>query len=230
MRKAAFIAMFFIFSIYSIMALTTYASYADFSSGVLDSSKWEVRQDVEGQPLMDEYGVMEENGNYVFHTQQNEIGDRRTYLFPKHIFTTGDVLEYDFNVISKEGNYGQMVLLTGDQYIRVGIMGYSSGVQGYDELGWSHVKIEFQKNNFHLTRTSPSGLVLVDDLYLSNADGDYELYIGSFSGHNGRTHIDYDNFNLKMCKFVPPRNKTICLERINPNEPIIRITPIPINP
>jgi hypothetical protein len=193
MRIIALIFMTILF----IGAVSAYACYTydDFSSGSLDTGKWEIRQDVEGEPLMEEYGVLNESG-FVFHTQQNTIGDRRVYLFPKRTFTTGDILEYDFNVISKEGNYGQMVLLTGDQYIRMGIMGYSSGVQGYDELGLSHTKIEFQKNNLHLIRTAPSGLVLIDDLTLTNENGSYELYIGSFSGHNGRTHIDYDNFVL----------------------------------
>ena len=38
------------------------------------------------------------------------------------------VLEYDFNVISRVGTYMQFDLLTGDQYIRLGIMGYLNGV------------------------------------------------------------------------------------------------------
>ncbi len=221
MRKAVLFTLILVLSTFFVSAIWI---YDDFSSGVLDSLKWEIRQDVEGQLLMDESWVDVTLQN--FHTQQNEIGDRRTYLFSKHTFTTGDVLEYDFNVISKEGHYGQMILLTGDQYIRIGIMGYSSGVQGYDELGVSHVKVEFQNNNLHLTRTSPSGLVLIDNLHLNNANGNYELYIGSFSGHNGRTHIDYDNFVLKKCRFVPQRNTYICLEKIDPNEPVIRVTPI----
>src|SRR3989338_8075540 len=73
--------------------------YDNFSSGSLDLNKWELRQDTEGQPLMNEGFVT----SGVFHTQQNTIGDRRTYLFPTRTFTTGDSLDYDFNVISKEG-------------------------------------------------------------------------------------------------------------------------------
>ena len=40
-----------------------------------------------------------------------------------------NILEYDTNLISREGNYGQMALLTGDQYIRIGIFGYNNGIQ-----------------------------------------------------------------------------------------------------
>ena len=171
--------------------------YDDFSSGVLNTSKWEVRQDVEGQPFTDEYWV--DSGLQNFHTQQNTIGDKRVYLVPKRNFTTGNILEYDFNVISKEGNYMQMDLLTGNQYIRVGIMGYIGGVQGYDELGISHIKIEFQENNLHLERTSPSNVNLIDNLALTNTNGNYELYIGSV--FTNPSHIDYDNF--KLCTEVP---------------------------
>lgn len=195
MKSKAILIFLSIFLISSVSAVQVCQVYDNFSSGTLDTSKWEIRQDVEGQPFIEEYWVDTNLGN--FHTQENTIGDKRVYLVPKHSFTTGDVLEYDFNVVSKEGNYMQMDLLTGNQYIRVGIMGYISGVQGYDELGVSHIKIEFQENNFHLERTSPSNVTLIDNLALTGANGTYELYIGSVSGHNGRTHIDYDNF--KFC-------------------------------
>ena len=169
-------------------------TYDDFESGILNTSKWEIKQDVEGQPLMDEYGVLEENGEFVFHTQQNIAEDRRIYLFPKRQFTTGDVLKYDVGIISKEDNYGNMVLLTGDQYIRIGIMGYSGGVQGFDELGTAHIELEFEENNLIVRRHSPSGTDLLDNLALSNSNGTYEFYVGSFSGHNGIVHMDYNNF------------------------------------
>jgi hypothetical protein len=113
---------------------------------------------------------------------------------PIHNFTTSDIFEYDFNVISKQDNYMQMDLLTGDQYIRIGIMGFSNGVQGYDELGISHIKIEFQENNLHLERTSPSNVTLIDNLPLTNANGTYKLYIGSV--FTNPSQIDYDNFVL----------------------------------
>ena len=117
----------------SIASSTLFANLAkadlfdDFSSGSLNPNLWQVRADVEGQPLMDEYGVSYENGNYAFHTQQNTIADRRVYLVPNYQFKTGDVLNYDYDVISREGHYSSMILLTGDQYIRIGISGYNNG-------------------------------------------------------------------------------------------------------
>jgi DNA-binding transcriptional MerR regulator len=168
-------------------------TYDDFSSGVLDTSKWEIRQDVEGQALMEEYDVREEGGSYVFHTQQNTIADRRVYLFPKRQFTTGDVIEYDVNLVSRAGNHAQMVLLTGDQYIRIGMRGPAAD---FDELGVAHMKLSFFENILEIKRETPNGAILLDNLTLTNSNGNYELYIGSFSGHNGQVHIDYDNFTI----------------------------------
>ncbi|MEK6945450.1 MAG: hypothetical protein AABW63_01520 [Nanoarchaeota archaeon] len=172
-----------------VSAVQVCQTYDVFSSGSLDSGKWEVRQDVEGQPLTDEYGIDPVLEN--FHIQQNELSDKRTYLFPTRTFTTGDVLEYDFDAVSKEGVPGQMTLLTGDQYIRIGIMG-----DVVNELGDYHIKIEFQENNLHLERITPSNTTLIDNLALSNANGTYELYIGAYSGSNGGVHIDLDNFYI----------------------------------
>lgn len=194
MKNKILLLILAVFIINSVSAVQICGVYDNFSSGTLDEDKWEIRQDVEGQPFMDEYWVDSALEN--FHTQENIIGDKRVYLFPKHNFTTGDILEYDANLISKENNYMQMVLLTRDQYIRVGIFGYINGVQGYDELGASHIKIEFQENNFHLERKSPSNVTLIDNLLLINVNGTYELYVGSVSGNNGKVHIDYDNFKL----------------------------------
>lgn len=204
MNKISILLMF-VFCLSSISAIQVCNVYDDFSSGVLDNSKWVIRQDVEGQPFTDIYNVDSELKN--FHMQQITTGDKRTYLVPKHSFTTGDVLEYDFNVISKTGNYMQFDLLTGDQYIRLGIMGYLGGVQGYDELGVSHVKIEFQENNLHLERTTPSGIVLVDNLALTKTNGNYELYLGTV--FTNLAHIDFDNF--KICSEQP---EPTCEDRV----------------
>ncbi len=183
-----------------IFLLTGFASaaqicetYDGFESGSLDTIKWEVRQDIEGQSLMDEYGVIDEEGNFAFHTKQNSAGDRRVYLFPKKQFTTGDSIEYDANLISREGTYAQMVLLTGDQSIRIGMRGTDAG---FDEIGMAHMKLIFQENNLAIERKTPLGNLLIDNLALTNTNGTYELYIGSFSGSNGIVHIDYDNFVL----------------------------------
>lgn len=181
--------------------------YDDFSSGTLNSSLWSVVQDTEGQPLTDEYGVSNENGNFAFHTQQNSAGDRRTYLLPNTTFTTGDIFSWDMNTLSHQGNYGGMVLLGGDQNIRIGINGYNGGVQGFDEIGTANISFTFNPNSLDIIRQSPSGNILYDSLPLNQANGNYSLRIGSFTGHNGSSHMDFDNFRTG----VVPEPSTLAL-------------------
>jgi len=165
--------------------------YDDFIRDIFDFNKWEIRQDVEGQPHIDEYWLDAGQDNY--HMQQNTLADRRTYLFPKRTFTTGDIITYETDLISREGTYAQMTLLTGSQYYRLGLRGPAAG---FDELGVSKVRIEFEQNNLAIRRVTPSGGVLIDNLPLTVADGIYELYIGGFSGHDGKFHMDFDKFRI----------------------------------
>ena len=165
-----------------------------------------IRQDVEGQPFMDEYRVKEENGELVYHMQQNTIGDRRVYLVPKHKLEIGESFKYEVRIISKEGHYGSPVLLVGEEYSRIHLSaaGFNNGIQNYDELGTSHITISFSGNNFTVVRESPSGGFFDSSVPVQNPNGNYELYIGAFSGHNGKVHMDFDNFELCSEEIIPP--------------------------
>ena len=167
--------------------------YDDFSSKSFDLNKWNLRVDTEGQPLMEEYGIEEEH----FHTAQKTPADRRVYIVPKHTFKAGESFEYDVNVISREGNYGNIVILNGRfDYARMGAVGYNNGPQTIDELGVSHVKIDFTPDYLILSELGPSGNFVSNQVFFQQRGEEYELYIGSFTGHNGTAHIDYDNFVL----------------------------------
>jgi hypothetical protein len=177
--------------------------YDDFSSGSLNPAKWEVRQDPEGQPHLDEYFVANESGNFVFHTQQNSLADRRTYLVPTHTFSTGDTISWEVDVKSREGHYGNIILVVGEEWTGLhphraifGAVGYNNGPQPFDELGITRPSITFYNDRVEMNTLSPSGQLVTHDIPLQNPNGNYELYIGSFTGHNGRAHMDYDNFHL----------------------------------
>ena len=178
--------------------------YDDFSSGILENNKWEIRQDVEGQSLMEEYGVLEEDNKSVFHTR-NTASDRRTYLFPNLTFTTGDVIEYDSTLISRDGTYAQMTLITGSQGYRLGMRGQSAG---FDELGIAHNKLTFYENLLAIERITPSGNKIFDNLSLTNKNGTYEMYVGSFV--NGAIHMDFDNFRIRR-KSIPIDDKIVLI-------------------
>lgn len=200
--KFLFFGSLIILFINLVSAAQSCQTYDNFSSSALNTSKWDIRQDPEGQLFMDEYWLDNVSQNY--HTQQNTTADRRIYLVPKRNFTTGDSIIYDVNVVSKEGNYGSLVLLTGDQYVRFGIVGYNNGPQPVDELGVTHVEITFYDAILSLIKHYPSGQNHSQNFLLNNVNGTYQLYIGSFTGHNGLAHIDYDNFNLCTFSVGPP--------------------------
>ena len=170
--------------------------YDDFSSGILSRDLWEVRNDTEGQPMMDQYGIFSEDNNFVFHTQNTSIGDKRTYLFPLHSFHIGDSFDYDVTTLSVNPNswWGNLVIVTGEDYIRAGITGNSTP-EPLQQLGTSHVSLIFQPNNLRFERTAPSGQLFIDNVPLSGSRGAYQLYIGSYN-NDGGAHLDYDNFYL----------------------------------
>ncbi len=184
-------------------ALTTKATaavYDDFSSGLLNPAKWQIRQDPQGQPLTDEYDVISEKSNFVFHTQQNEIADRRTYLVPTHKFTTGDKLNWEVTVQSREGNYGNIILIRGEEYNRgiFSAVGFNNTVQPFDEIGLTKVNLQFYNDHVEMNTLSPSGQHVTSTLPLQNPEGHYDVYVGTFTGHNGRAHMDFDNFELSV--------------------------------
>jgi len=175
--------------------------YDDFSSDTLDTTKWEIRKDVEGQSFVEEYGIDTVLEN--FHTQQNIIGDRRVYLVPTINFTVGDSIEYDVDVISREGHYGNFVLVIGEECTGLqpnrcifGMVGNSNGPQPFDELGITKASIVFYDDRVERNQLSPSGQSYTASIPLQNPNGSYQLYIGAVSGHNGKMHMDFDNFTI----------------------------------
>lgn len=174
---------------------TNTATYDDFSSGSLDLSKWEVRPDPQGQPLMPDHGVRIENNNSVFHTENAIVGDQQVYLVPKRIFRSGDHVEYFVDVKSASGHWGNLLLVQGSANLRFGMVGFNNGPQPYDELGLSHMSIDILADKIFVQRKAPSGTIYSQNVS-APIGGSFELYIGSFTGHNGTAHIDYDDFSI----------------------------------
>lgn len=172
------------------------ALYDDFSSGVLDTTKWTISQDIENQQLTDEYGVDSELKN--FHTRQIQIGDRRTYLKPTREFNAGETLTYQATYLSGMGNNGHIILVNNRVTPnRHGIFGFNNSPQPYqDGFGTYNIQLNFLQNGVNISGQGPNGLVWYDQPMNQSESAPYTLYIGSFSGHNGNTHIDLDNFHI----------------------------------
>jgi len=159
--------------------------YDDFSSETLDTEKWEIRKDYEGQPLIADSGL--DNINHNFHTAQDSIiGDHRTYLVPKQKFKVGDIFEFDMDFISASGNSISMLLI--DKQHRIGLGGSFGGIcQPFQTY---HIKLEFKESSIKIMHN------LWEDEVVINSNPEHEIYIGTVFGHNGTGHIDYDNFNF----------------------------------
>ncbi|MDP2924822.1 MAG: hypothetical protein Q8N99_00460 [Nanoarchaeota archaeon] len=173
--------------------------YDDFSSGTLNTQKWEVRQDYEGWPFTEEYGV--ENG--VFHTKQNTLGNAGTFLVPTHKFSAGETFEYD--IIYNSGTGNRISMLLADRN-RMGIVGnMNSEFTGIPSTTPYHVKMVFGDGFIDQIISNPNGIPLqIGDSPTSISRHDLtsynELYIGVRTGHNGVAHFDYDNFTIITLK------------------------------
>ena len=187
MKKKLILIFSVIFMFSSIVsAVQVCETYDDFSSGVLDASKWEIRQDTEGQPLMDEYGVLLEEGNYVFHTGQNTGGDKRVYLVPKYKFGVGDRLEYDVSI-----NSGANVnLLIGGSCSRCAFGVISSSI------GSHHVAVIFNQNQISVEVDAN----FLGDAPIGSTERVHDLYVGAMFGN----HVDFDNFIICSEQEEPP--------------------------
>jgi len=166
--------------------------YDDFESGVLDSSKWTVMQDPEGQPLMEEYGILDEGASNVYHMQTTNGG--RTAIVPTHEFMGGDTLEYQVNHVSGAGNRGNLLVIEGinnDYYSRHGIIDTNSG--SFD-FGNYNITLRMNFNDFEIIREAEDGSISSDTLPLAIPGGKYRFYIETWADDDA--HFDYDNFSL----------------------------------
>jgi len=161
--------------------------YDDFSSGILDGKKWEVRQDYEGWAFTDEYGLDSSSQN--FHTQQNNKLNSGTFLVPTHKFLAGEIFEYNITYNGGEGNHVSNVFV--NKANRFGTVGYWN--EGGSEIKTYYIKLEFG-----------DGWIKFNDIttYALSTSPPYEIYIGTRTGHNGIGHFDYDNFYIHTRNYV----------------------------
>ncbi len=170
--------------------------YDDFSSGVLDTTKWTESQDPEGQQFTEEHFV--DNSLFNYHTQQVSIIDRRTYLVPTIQFNSGDSLDYRADYISGSGNNGHLILVNdGLGADRHGVFGFNGGNHPYEDgFGTYNIHLDFFENQILISGEGPNGLTWENQVLNNTASAPYNLFIGNFSGHNGNVHIDFDDFYI----------------------------------
>lgn len=171
--------------------------YDNFESGSLDPDKWEIRQDIEGQPFMEEYGILNEGISSVYHTKTTNGG--RVALVPVHEFIAGESLEYDVNHISGEGNRGNILLVTttnfpSGYYGRHGIVDPNSGPSVPFDFGVYHIKLKVNANSLEIIRITADGSIMAHTDTLTDPNARYKFYIESWADDDA--HLDYDDFYI----------------------------------
>ena len=184
--------------------------YDDFSSGILNESKWEINQDYEGQPLIENYGINNLSEN--FYTKQNIYGNKRLYLTPRYNFKINDTFNWDVNYISGSGNgIFNFLIEKADGNFDRNILGI--GHWNYDlddDFGIYHISLKFM---FPLLK------IYVNDNFIRNyylEESPNNIFIGTAFGHNGRGNFEYDNFEL--CTEKEEINQTIEINQTNNEE------------
>jgi hypothetical protein len=181
-----------------ISATQTCQVYDDFSSEVLNVSKWEIRPNNQNWPLTDEYFI--ENG--VYHMAQLNTRPAATGLeIINRIFYPGDVVEYDVNYVSGSGNRVHTISLNGlsHQWALIGFWNTLADGGVGNDLGMWHVKITFIEDGVITEMTKPDGTrgtsiyCPTGFCYLNSPGLEHTLGIMTGLGHNGLVHMDYDN-------------------------------------
>ena len=220
MDKKIFAFEFLVFITLAILgnvnAITLCKTYDDFSSVSLNSSKWlEIPGSDINSLFVDEHYVNSTEGRY--HTTQLSESDRGVTLqIRNHNFSAGETLEYDVYYNSGSGNvlsrinvnslWGDTGLQTpacdGQGFATGGAVGYWNGVScvGQDLKGKYHVKISFFNDSINVNFTNPNNAVIAySPVFYSSQP--FTVGVSTRTGHDGVTHMDYDNF--AVCSEMP---------------------------
>ncbi|MEK6760431.1 MAG: hypothetical protein AABX93_00755 [Nanoarchaeota archaeon] len=210
----------FIFLVGTISAIQICDIYDDFSSGVLDESKWNEIGN------LDEHFIENKSMDLRYHTAQLSEADKEIRLNFSKIFLPGEIIEYDVNYVSGSGNRIHQITLNGNDYSLFGFWNSVSDGGVGNDFGTYHVKLTFTENgiadeitlpNGSVTQTIPDGNLPSPSLQHTNVG------IITRTGHNGIVHMDYDNFVICSEQTTPPtsdleqriselENKTIAFE------------------
>jgi len=191
--------------------------YDNFSSGTLNPALWQIRQDPEGQPLTELYGL--ENGS--FFAQNITNSDMRTVLsLTGHVFQPGETLDYDVNYVSGTGNRVMVIFIDGGPLDRnnVGTIPYGGGSIGHNGQdfvagntpGIYHVRLGFQSGGLNVDITRPDNSLYTE--FFQNSTFSYggqnhriaaPFNMGFETWSNGSIRAEYDNFYINEVPAPP---------------------------
>lgn len=170
-----------------VNAIQVCSTYENFSSESLDLNKWEI-----GSNSIDEAFIE----NQVYHTAQLNPADKEITLKLNHTFNVGDILEYDVNYASGDGNRISQGVIDNSEYSLFGFWN-SIGDGGVgNDFGVYHVKINFTEQGVSNKITLPNGTITFTrpDGNLPSVGLTHIYSVKTRTGHNGIVEMNYDNF------------------------------------
>ena len=210
-----------VFLISSVSAVQVCEVYDDFSSGVLDTSKWNEATTV---GFTDEHFVNITAENY--HVAQYSASHKDTKLLFNREFFPGDEFKYNLIYYSGSGNQYSSISPWGDDANAIiedcttpspgcGGVGHWNGDTAMGVQKGSYlVKYQFFENYMILNFTRPDNTNIW--FKMSNINPPYHMGVTTSTGHNGIMHFDYDNFILCTEQQEPPQpnleDRVIALE------------------
>ena len=176
-----------------VSAVQVCQTYDNFSSGVLDNSKFtELPGSDLNNDLTDEHLVQ----NGVYHTAQLTEADKRTLLLLLKNFSVGDMLEYDVNYVNGSGNRESSVKIDDSVYSILAFWNSIEDAGVGNDFGLYHVKINFTEQGLTDEITLPNGTLVFTrpDGILPSLGLNHTFGVITRTGSNGIVNMDYDNF------------------------------------
>lgn len=188
-----------IFLISSVSATQICQIYDDFSSSVLNTSKWEEGLTARTNPAIDidEHYLDITNQNY--HTAQLSQADSGSGIELKSLqnLQAGDILEFDLIYNFGSGNHWGCVFWDETSTWSDGLtcIGNWNEVNSHPgEFGVYHIKGTYKEAGLDMEITLPNSSI--ETGVYSNINPPYTFSVVTKTGHNGLLHIDYDNFTI----------------------------------
>lgn len=176
--------------------------YDDFSSGVLDSTKWTESQ-YNNREFTEQHFVDNSSGRY--HVIQSTPTDRETNLTIKYQFQPGDTLDYQAFYYGGSGNNASQILID-NKYIPFcdpnptpspgsGCISYWNGLSDVgNQIGLYQIHQDFFSNSIVQTLIRPDGTEFIHTF--SGFIPPHDYTINTHTGHDGTLDFEYDNFYI----------------------------------
>ncbi len=192
--KKLILFLVFVFLLSFVSAIQVCQVYDDFSSGNLNPSKWD--ETIAYSQHIDEHYVL----GKVFHMAQINPSNSGTSLNVNRVFVSGEIIEYDVNYTSGEGNRVHTINLDGVSNSWA-LFGFWNSIEDGgvgNEFGVYHVKLNFTNQGVKDEITLPNGTIVFTrpDGIIPSPGLNHTFGVVTRTGHNGIVHMDYDNFKL----------------------------------